>query len=489
MARTTSKYSVTYTNNTLYTKGNEFIVESTGEQYKGQYHIVDGVAYTGKPKSSGIKKLIPGTFMNQDIYTYDKKLRFNSRVKLFVQPKFFRPAPTPTDYEVGSIQRYIVSHNLDITKFPVEIGVSQVNTYGGSGPNPGSPPSSCNFTRNDCCIGYGYCYVKTNPDGTKENDFRRVVRNIRTAGGANGGLSCEDFKLGGPVYTPQGAGSPTQGCDANRGTFATFAKCCAWKKSQLLIPGSKCSNSVGSSCNPGIDSNGNPISNLSCDNFDLSLCDQLSDLELLNYNKERLCISNNTTLTLEQQISIICDCSIYTPCPFTGSPCFNANYEAFAGAGSCSETNDPTQPGESPGSGFDINYGSCIENPAGSGTYTCSLSQYDPCKDICASIKDPCIDQYGTSLGLENFPRRKMIGSCKCNDSGDRAGHYNCGSQGDKWPWNEREPPPSPFTDGPTYYDLIKLVKVIINNEEHCLPILCDFGCDEFEYCDSQDQT
>jgi len=132
MARSTSKYSVTYTNNTLYTKGNEFIVESTGEQYKGQYHIVDGVAYTGKPKSSGIKKLIPGTFMNQDIYTYDKKLRFNSRVKLFVQPKFFRPAPTPTDYEVGSIQRYIVSHNLDITKFPVEIGVSQVNTYGGS---------------------------------------------------------------------------------------------------------------------------------------------------------------------------------------------------------------------------------------------------------------------------------------------------------------------------------------------------------------------
>ena len=127
----TSKYSVTYTNNTLYTKGDQFIVESTGEMYKGQYHIVDGVAYTGKPKTTGIKKLIPSSLTNQDTYIYDKSKQFKSRVKQFVQPKFFRPAPTPTDYEVGFIQRYIVSHNLDTTRFPIEIGVSQANTYGG----------------------------------------------------------------------------------------------------------------------------------------------------------------------------------------------------------------------------------------------------------------------------------------------------------------------------------------------------------------------
>jgi hypothetical protein len=127
----TSRYSVTYTNNTLYTKGSEFIVESTGEAFIGQYHIVDGVAYTGKPKTSGIKKLIPGSSANYDTYTYDKSKQFKSRVKQFVQPKFFRPAPTPSDYEVGFIQRYIVSHNLDTTRFPIEIGVSQANTYGG----------------------------------------------------------------------------------------------------------------------------------------------------------------------------------------------------------------------------------------------------------------------------------------------------------------------------------------------------------------------
>ena len=67
----------------------------------------------------------------EDTYIYDKSKQFKSRVKQFVQPKFFRPAPTPTDYEVGFIQRYIVSHNLDTTRFPIEIGVSQANTYGG----------------------------------------------------------------------------------------------------------------------------------------------------------------------------------------------------------------------------------------------------------------------------------------------------------------------------------------------------------------------
>ena len=127
----TSKYSVTYTNNTLYTKGSEFIVESTGEQYAGQYHFIDGIPFTGKPKSANIQRLVPGSFANYDTYTYDKRLQFKSRVKQFIQPKFFRPAPTTTDYQVGSIQRFVVSHNLDTTKFPIEIGVSQVNTYGG----------------------------------------------------------------------------------------------------------------------------------------------------------------------------------------------------------------------------------------------------------------------------------------------------------------------------------------------------------------------
>jgi len=129
----TSKYSVTYTNNTLYTKGNEFIVESTGEQYVGQYHLVDSIAFTGKPKSTDIRRLIPGTFENRDTYIYDKRKQFRSRVKQFVQPKFYRPAPTTTDYQVGTIQRYIVSHNLDTTRFPIEIGISQANTYGGEG--------------------------------------------------------------------------------------------------------------------------------------------------------------------------------------------------------------------------------------------------------------------------------------------------------------------------------------------------------------------
>ena len=77
-----------------------------------------------------------------------------------------------------------------------------------------------------------------------------------------------------------------------------------------------------------------------------------------------------------------------------------------------------------------------------------------------------------------------MIGACACADPGDALGHYNCA--GDGFP--NRSPPPSPFTDGPTgIFDNIRLVKVMINNEEICIPIICDVGCDDFETCNEQE--
>jgi hypothetical protein len=121
------------------------------------------------------------------------------------------------------------------------------------------------------------------------------------------------------------------------------------------------------------------------------------------------------------------------------------------------------------------------------GASICDTAQYDPCKEVCASIKDPCMDHYGKALGLSNFPRRKMIGTCACNNSADAAGHYNCANSG--FPGQQQPSPPTPFTnnsDTNSSADFVKFVKVIINNEEICIPIVCDYDCDDFEICPNE---
>jgi hypothetical protein len=230
----------------------------------------------------------------------------------------------------------------------------------------------------------------------------------------------------------------------------------------------------------------------------MSLCDQLTDQEVLEYILTEIgCYPRESLSTLlgsspgaastDSKIRTICGCGGISLCNLSSSPCTTsqgADYTPTASPGHCSsETDDPTQPGAPLGSGFDINYGSCIMV---GNVSICSTAQYDPCKDVCASIKDPCMDHYGTALGLSNFPRRKMIGSCACNDPGDAVGHYNCANSG--FPGGQTPAPPSPFTDNPTVlFDDIRLVKVFINNEEICIPILCDVGCDDFEPCNEQE--
>jgi len=206
----------------------------------------------------------------------------------------------------------------------------------------------------------------------------------------------------------------------------------------------------------------------------MSLCSQLSDQDIFNYFATQTtsnCCSDTQTYQTSEKKAIACGgCLEKCPCPFFGNLCNNTT-QASASPGHCEngETTDPTEPGESPGSGFDINYGTCINGK-------CSTAQYDPCGDNCASIKDPCYNQYGTALGLTSFPRRKMIGSCACADPGDAAGHYNCANSG--FPGQTPSPLTTP-TDNPSVDD-IRLVKVFINNEEICIPILCDVGCDDF---------
>lgn len=126
----TSKYSVNYTENTLYTKGGEFTIETTGEEYVGPYHVQDGVPYTGKPKSVGSLRMLPYTYDRFSTYVYDKRFKFANPAKLHKQPTYYRPNPGQSEYKLGYFYRYIVTHNLDKTKFPIEITVGQANTFG-----------------------------------------------------------------------------------------------------------------------------------------------------------------------------------------------------------------------------------------------------------------------------------------------------------------------------------------------------------------------
>lgn len=125
-----SKYSANYPTNTLYTKGGQFTLESTGQEYRGPYHLLEGVAFTGKPKSANSLRLLPIIYDQFSTYTYDKQFEFKNPAKTHTLPIYFRPQPSASDYTNGYFYRYLVTHNLNKTKVPTEISVAQANSYG-----------------------------------------------------------------------------------------------------------------------------------------------------------------------------------------------------------------------------------------------------------------------------------------------------------------------------------------------------------------------
>jgi hypothetical protein len=137
---------------------------------------------------------------------------------------------------------------------------------------------------------------------------------------------------------------------------------------------------------------------------------------------------------------------------------------AVEGTGTDAADNNPdncVSSGEQPpgygsgGGGFVIDYGSCITNSQGESV--CSIEQYDPCKESCVGFSDPCIWNECQQLGIpaEICPSFKVIG---------------CGI--------------SNFLPDESTNQTLLNVKIVLNNEEVCIPILCDTGCDEYELCE-----
>jgi len=133
MATGISKFNINSKGIAYYTKGNQFTVKQTGQMYRGVYHIANGKPYTGKPNNSELKELLPIVYDKYTTFTYDKITEFKQKVRTYKKPKYFRPTPSETDYKAGYIFRYVVTHNLQLTKSPTEITSKAADLFGGPG--------------------------------------------------------------------------------------------------------------------------------------------------------------------------------------------------------------------------------------------------------------------------------------------------------------------------------------------------------------------
>jgi hypothetical protein len=110
----------------LYTNGNEYATESTGQVYKGHYHkLYTGELFTGKtPEDKPVEKLInlpnvPGELHSDvnftPVYTSEVaygNLEYLNVINPSLTPKNIPypivPQPTPQDYQIGEFRRYFV---------------------------------------------------------------------------------------------------------------------------------------------------------------------------------------------------------------------------------------------------------------------------------------------------------------------------------------------------------------------------------------------
>lgn len=122
----------------LYTRGGEFSISITGEEYKGYYYkLYNGTFFTGKtPNDKPNQELIP--LLPQSIeenpvivtLSQDNDLNLRKYVSLLkTSPKDKRlpvpyyPKPTKQDYELGEIQRYFSKKVNDV----IFIEISQID--------------------------------------------------------------------------------------------------------------------------------------------------------------------------------------------------------------------------------------------------------------------------------------------------------------------------------------------------------------------------
>ncbi len=126
-----SAYSITYPNTTRYTKGFEYSLD--GENYVGEYHIIDGQAFTGPPLvNKQIRRSLTKYYSSQNNYQYDKIAKFNRVQSTYIPPQHIKPVPNAGDYRLGYITRYLLQDIRNKQSVPIEVGQTGLDRYGKS---------------------------------------------------------------------------------------------------------------------------------------------------------------------------------------------------------------------------------------------------------------------------------------------------------------------------------------------------------------------
>ena len=109
----------------LYTKGNQFQLVSSGEEYIGYYWRTSKNEYfTGRNPDEGsslaLKPILPSppstvnTLVIQPHNTLYNKLKNIDTNKVLLLPSYKKPSPTLEDYQVGSFTRYFAKKQTQI---------------------------------------------------------------------------------------------------------------------------------------------------------------------------------------------------------------------------------------------------------------------------------------------------------------------------------------------------------------------------------------
>lgn len=127
-----SAYSITYPNTTQYTKGFEYSLD--GENYIGEYHVVDGQAFTGPPLTDKLnRRSLTKYYNNQNNYNYDKLVNFGRIQATFISPRYIKPSPNTGDYRLGYFTRYLLQDIRNKQSIPIEVGQTGLDRYGKQG--------------------------------------------------------------------------------------------------------------------------------------------------------------------------------------------------------------------------------------------------------------------------------------------------------------------------------------------------------------------
>lgn len=252
---------------------------------------------------------------------------------------------------------------------------------------------------------------------------RTVTRKICTPLG-NPPVSCDNFTFA--------------NCGDTHVRFVTIAKCCAARRGY---------------CSGGIDVDCSSLPAGILDEY----CPQITDEDLYNYLRDEACYSvPYADVTPENFNEIVCGtypvlCQLDSINPCTG---IGTSSSIQYDSATCGESQIPPLPGKYEGEGFNISYRSCFDI---NGVNTCSHGQYNSCDPQCSRMTDPCCRLECNRLGLASCPECLVEGGCGGGTS------------------------PLKYTTVP----VIRNVKIVINNQEYCLPLLCEGNdCDDYTFCD-----